>query len=272
MLSTAQSWRPGDFSEQAHISQATLDEHAIVFTTHPKNEPQSGTQWPDDDGYWTGHGLAPARRAARRGVDEPLRTELRAEPGPPLDRSATSRTRTRTSRRSDSTRWCRPAVDVRRKRRRVRRAVVVAADALAHLRRPGDLHPRANQSFDLVADGGSDNTWITQVGDAPRSGRSPTFRDAVLGRPVQVAARPATAAGLPGGFDVAWDSPTEGTDLRHDRAADREGRRHPIDGSRYDNPWATPRSTQAIKIADPAGGVKLDFAHGRRIVTQVTGR
>ena len=66
MLSTAQSYRPGDFSEQAHISQATLDEHAIVFTTHPKNEPQSGTQWPDSDGYWTGDGSLP--RAAQQGA------------------------------------------------------------------------------------------------------------------------------------------------------------------------------------------------------------
>ena len=66
MLSTAQSYRPGTPSEQHHVSQATLDEHAIVFTTHPKNEPQSGTQWPDDDGYWTGNGIAAPRRAARR--------------------------------------------------------------------------------------------------------------------------------------------------------------------------------------------------------------
>ena len=59
MLSTAQSYRPGKAIEQHHISQATLDESAIVFTTHPKNEPQSGTQWPDDDGYWTGNGSLP---------------------------------------------------------------------------------------------------------------------------------------------------------------------------------------------------------------------
>ena len=80
MLSTAQSYRPGYASEQHHISQATLDEQAIVFTTHPKNEPQSGTQWPDDDGYWTGQRQPAARRAARRAVDQPLRARLR-EPG-----------------------------------------------------------------------------------------------------------------------------------------------------------------------------------------------
>ena len=46
--------------------QATLDEQAIVFTTHPKNEPQSGTQWPDDDGYWTGNGSLPRARSTAR--------------------------------------------------------------------------------------------------------------------------------------------------------------------------------------------------------------
>ncbi len=84
MLSTAQSYRPGDFSEQAHISQATLDEHAIVFTTHPKNEPQSGTQWPDSDGYWTGDGSLP--RAAQQGaVSMSLYAPAFVPSGPPLD-------------------------------------------------------------------------------------------------------------------------------------------------------------------------------------------
>ena len=84
MLSTAQSYRPGKASEQHHISQATLDENAIVFTTHPKNEPQSGTQWPDDDGYWTGNGSLP--RAAQHGaLSMSLYTPVFANPGPPLD-------------------------------------------------------------------------------------------------------------------------------------------------------------------------------------------
>ena len=60
MLSTAQDHRFGMFSEQAHAWQATLGTDAIVFTTHPKNEPQTGTKWPDGDGYWTGTGSMPA--------------------------------------------------------------------------------------------------------------------------------------------------------------------------------------------------------------------
>lgn len=59
MLSTAQSYRPGDFGEQYHAWQATLDEEAVVFTTHPTNEPEVGTEWPDSDGCWTGTGSMP---------------------------------------------------------------------------------------------------------------------------------------------------------------------------------------------------------------------
>ncbi len=83
MLSTAQSYRPGRASEQHHVSQATLDENAIVFTTHPKNEPQSGTAWPDDDGYWTGNGSLP--RAAQHGaLSMSLYAPVFENPGPPL--------------------------------------------------------------------------------------------------------------------------------------------------------------------------------------------
>src|SRR5207344_2049272 len=60
MLSTAQDHRFGMFAEQHHAWQATLGADAIVFTTHPKNEPQAGTEWPDDDGYFTGTGSMPA--------------------------------------------------------------------------------------------------------------------------------------------------------------------------------------------------------------------
>ena len=79
----------------------------------------------------------------------------------------------------------------------------MAADALAHLRRPGIFTHGLTQSFDLVADGGPDNTWITQVGDAATFGSFAAFRAAVLAAdPVQVTARPVGATGLPGGFDV----------------------------------------------------------------------
>jgi hypothetical protein len=141
MLSTAQSYRPGYASEQHHISQATLDEQAIVFTTHPKNEPQSGTQWPDDDGYWTGNGSLP--RAAQHGA---LSISLYAPafaahrvPLPRLHACVLPAGALRRGRAAER-------LDVRTPGQRLRGAVVVAADAVAHVHRPGDLHPRAHEA------------------------------------------------------------------------------------------------------------------------------
>jgi hypothetical protein len=269
MLSTAQSHRPGDFSEQAHISQATLDEHAIVFTTHPKNEPQSGTQWPDEDGYWTGTGSLP--RAAQHGaVSLSLYTPGFAPIGPPLDAFGYL----------DYTHAYFP---------QERFDEIVQEGGWTFGRRgdgyvalwswrptrwrtyddPGIFTHGLTQPFDLVADGGPDNTWITQVGDVRSFGSFARFRAAVLGAPVQVTPHPPAATGLPGGFDVAWTSPTEGT-VTFGSAAPLTvgGRTVPIDAyPRYDNPWSrTAFDADVVRIADRHGAATLDFASGRRTV------
>jgi hypothetical protein len=269
MLSTAQAWRTGDHSEQAHISQASLDEHAIVFTTHPKNEPESGTMWRDDDGYWTGTGSLP--RAAQHGaVSMSLYAPTFTPIGPPLD----------TFGYLAYTHAYFP---------QERFDEVVQAGGWTFAKRgdgyvalwswrptrwrtyddPGIYTHGLTQSFDLVADGGPDNTWITQVGDADQFGSFAAFRDAVLSRPVGVSVRPVTGAGLPGGFDVAWDSPTEGP-LTFGTVAPLtvQGSVVPIDAyPRYDNPWSrTPFDSPVVRIADRHRGVSLDFSSGRRTV------
>jgi hypothetical protein len=81
-----------------------------------------------------------------------------------------------------------------------------------------------------------------------------------------VTPRPA-ANGLAGGFDVAWDSPTEGP-LTFGQTAPLtvKGAAVPIDAyARYDNPWSTtPFDATTVKIADAQSGVTLDFASGKR--------
>jgi hypothetical protein len=129
------------------------------------------------------------------------------------------------------------------------------------------------KSFDLVADGGADNVWLTQVGDSSQFRNFAAFRAAVLAHPVQVAARPAVGA-LAGGFDVSYESPTEGAVSFGTTGPLRvKGADVALDtGKRYDNPWALANfGAAAITIADTAGALKLDFAHGTR-VTSVTGR
>ena len=241
-----------------------------MFTTHPKNEPQSGTQWPDDDGYWTGTGSLP--RAAQHGaVSMSLYAPAFAPSGPPLDAFSYL-----------------PYTHAYFPQERFDQVVQAGGWTFGqrgdgyvalwswrptHWRTyndPGIFTHGLTQSFDLVADGGPDNTWITQVGDAATFRSFADFRDAVLGRAVQVSPRPATPAGLPGGFDVAWDSPTEGP-LTFGTTAPLtvKGGVVPIDSyPRYDNPWSqTPFDSPVVKIADRASALVLDFSTGRRSVT-----
>lgn len=59
MLSTAQQYHPGEFGDQQHIWQATLDGGIAVFSTHP------GAAFFDDNArnfspsYWVGNGINP---------------------------------------------------------------------------------------------------------------------------------------------------------------------------------------------------------------------
>ena len=266
MLSTAQDYRPGAAGDQVHVSQATLDERAIVFTTHPKNEPVTGTQWPDRDGYWTGFGTLP--RAAQHGaLAASLYAPGFANPGAPLtafrylpythayfpqevfDEVVTEGPWT-FGRKADGyvglyswrpTQW-RTYDD------------------------PGIFTHGLTQSFDLVAPGGPDNVWLTQVGDAKEYTNFAAFRAAVGAHPVQVSVRP-PAAGLARGFDVSYHSPSEGV-VAFGTTGDLV-----VDGKpvalkrdwRYDNPWSLNLfDTPVVEIADKAGGLQLDFAASKR--------
>lgn len=59
MLSAAQDWRPGQRSEQAHVWQATLDTEALVFTNHPRTGVPSVADPEAREGYWTGEAALP---------------------------------------------------------------------------------------------------------------------------------------------------------------------------------------------------------------------
>ena len=231
-----------------HISQATLDEHAIVFTTHPKNEPQSGTQWPDDDGYWTGNGSLP--RAAQHGAVSislyapafaPTGSAARLVRLPRLHARVLPAGALRRGGAAGGWTFGRRATATSRCGRGGRRTGAPTTT-------PGSSPTASRSPFDLVADGGADNMWITQVGDAAKFGSFAAFRTAVLGRAGAGARRDRRPRpGCPGGFDVAWDSPTEGP-LTFGTTAPLtvKGAVEPIDGyPRYDNPW----SHDAVRLA-----------------------
>ena len=266
MLSTAQSYRPGRFGEQAHVSQATLDENAIVFTTHPKNEPSTSTQPADSDGYWTGTGSLP--RAAQHGaLSMSLYAPTFANPGPPLtafrylNYTHAYFPQERFDEVTQSGNWTFG--------RRGDGYVALYSWRPVHWRDYPDPAGRVNnltQPFDLVADGGSDNAWLTQVGDAKKFGDFAAFQAAVLSHDVGVTPRPAIGA-LAGGFDVTYESPTEGmVAFGTTGSLSVNGADTPLNtGKRYDNPWSLAAfDTSKITIADAAGDLRLDFADASR--------
>ncbi|MBN2624912.1 MAG: hypothetical protein JXA83_16150, partial [Acidimicrobiales bacterium] len=117
------------------------------------------------------------------------------------------------------------------------------------------------EPFDLVAEGGADNVWISEVGDAGRWGSFDDFAAAVTSAAVTVEPRPAGADGLPGGFDVTYDSPSSGAlafgttgPLTVDGA---EVALH--GGNRFDNPFGTtPFGSPSVAIAESGATLALD--------------
>lgn len=267
MLSTVNDFRPGTHSEQHHVWQATLSEDAVVFSTLPKNEPFPGAGgWPDADGYWTGNGALP--RSAQHG-----RTSISLyAPRIPNEFALGGFTRLDythawfpTERFDEVVReghwtfgregngyvalWSHRPVDWR-------------------LYEPGEVFTDGlTDPFDLVAPGGPDNVWIAHVGSRRHDGSFQSFMDDLTARTPQVEVRTPTATGFPGGFDVVFDSPSEGVmtigqDGPFTVAGDEVSLRNEL---RYDNPWSTtPFQSDVIEIGDDEGRLVLDFAANER--------
>ncbi|HUW03803.1 MAG TPA: hypothetical protein VMW08_15710 [Acidimicrobiales bacterium] len=273
MLSTALDHRQGDFSDQAHVWQATLSEDAIVFTTHPKNEPFLGEDsFPDADGYWTGSGSLP--RSAQ--VDSmsislyspTFATVAQDDTGPLAMFTYLEATHAFFPTEKfdevviDDSGWVfgrqgdgyvgiwshRPAAFV---------------DPV-----PDDIFTNGlTEPFDLRADGGPDNVWITEVGDTDTHGSFEEFRAGLVAATVDVRARPARADGLPGGFDVIYTSPTLGNvTFGQDGPLTVDGTEVPLrHDARYDNPFAqVPFDSQRYEISDDEGSLTLDFSSSTR--------
>lgn len=263
MLSTAQNHRPGMFADQHHAWQATFDEQAIVFTTHPKNEPEVGTEWPDGDGYWTGTGSMPA--SAQQGttaihVYDPAFDAPGAGPLETFDYIGTTHAyfpqeyfdevvtdgQWVFGRKGDGfvglwsqreTRW-RDAPE-------------------------GAFTHGLTQPFDLVAEGGADNVWIVEVGRAA-DGTFAEFQAALRAAHVAVL----VAESAPPQYTVTFASPSQG-DLEF--VATHQGaneNRLLVDGDevaigdypRFDTPWLQAEwEARRFEIAEGDARLVLDF-------------
>ena len=275
MLSSAVDYRAGSFASQIHTWQATLDANALVFTNHPFRPIIAAQDWGFDEeqgGYWTGEASIP--RAAQHEnvgiyVYAPQYAMRNAAPFDyfrwepythayfPQDRfdEVVQEGSWTFGRLGDGyvalyswrpTRWIEydPAV--------------YATDGMV---RP----------FDLMADGGADNVWIVECGRAADFGSFAAFREAVAGAAVTVTPLgPGQESGIADGFDVVYESPSQGriTFGWHAPLVVR-GVEQALGGfPRYDNPFAqTPFDAPLVEIAAEGYGVRLDFAAGERTLT-----
>jgi hypothetical protein len=121
--------------------------------------------------------------------------------------------------------------------------------------------------FDLVAEGGADNVWIIELGDADRSGSFQEFCAACAGAEITVDDPGWTADGPHPGFGVRYESPAEGlVEWRRDTGLLVDGA--PVDlehDHRFDNPYTSIRRGETVvPIRDDVGGWELDLAAGTR--------
>jgi hypothetical protein len=269
LLSSALAYRPGTAGFQHHAWQATLDERAVVFTTHPGNPPSSDAgDYLDHDRYWTGSATLPC-------VVQRCRVAIvRYEPAfacPADDLLAPFAYESYThaffpTQHFDEVRSVGHWTFGRR-----RGAFV----GLWSWRAPSWRHhdPASvftnglTEPFDLVADGGADDVWICELGDVDRWGSFDAFCDALVGASVEVDDPGWAGDGPHPGFAVRYASPAEGL------VASSPSAPLAVDGvevsvrdrARFRNRYSEvgPAAT-TIPIADELGRWTLDLAAGTR--------
>lgn len=283
MLSTAQDWRPGQRGEQDHIWQATFDPDTLVFTQHPRVPVSSEDDASDNTSHWTGDGGIP-RSAQVENVNISL-----YDPAYEGDGGVGSGSYSFTY--EDYTHAWFPTEHFDEVVQRDGWTIGRKGDGYIALwsARPtewreytdGEFTRGLTEDFDLVAPGGPDNAWITEVADA---GDYDSFEDFVATitatKPVVtgISCPPGGECTTPdaGGITVTYDSPTQGT-LAYSWDKDvpvpdqapltvdgEEVDLHP-EGLRWDAPYATAMFDDGVYSAEYEGStLALDFTKGER--------
>jgi hypothetical protein len=269
MLSTAQAYRPGCAGFQFHIGQATLDEHAVVFTNHPGNpaSPAPG-DYRDDDRYWTGSATLPLavqhdRTAWHVYTPAFAPPELDVLSGfSYLDHTHAYVPTERFDEVLERDHW----VFARRRGGYV---------ALWSWRRPTwREHDPATVftnglcgRFDLVALGGPDNVWLLHVGDVDQHPDLESFAAACRDHEPEVHDHGWAADGAHRGFDAEWRCPG-GAHLRlgSDASLRVDGRTVALHRQRrWENRWTLlDRGATRLRIEDEVGGFDVDLGTGSR--------
>ena len=205
-LASVQDHRFGAMRDQAHSWQAAIDADALVFTNHPVTDRDESTDWDDDGrpGYWTGEASMPRSAQYERaaihiyqpawdeGTDELLWTVFGYQPLThafvPQDRfdEVTQDDHWTIARKGDG--WI-ALWSWRKPTWRDTDPAKFATDAMT-------------KPFDLVAEGGPENVWIAEVGEAADGGFD-EWKESIL------ASRP-TVDRSDDGFTVGYDSTSAG--------------------------------------------------------------
>ena len=272
ILSSAQDYRAGSFAWQVQSWQVTFDPNALVFTTHPSRPPLQTTDWYADTetgSYWTGEASMPRSAQHDNVAIHIYAPQYRRVNAPPFD----------FFQYEPYTHAYFPqdffdevvqdgAWTIGRFRDgyialySYRPAQWVVYDPTVYATK-GMVKP-----FDLKADGGADNVWIVECGRSADWGSFDRFREAITAAAVTVVPR-ASQGGFPQGFDVTYESPSQGTmTFGWTGPLMIKGAAVPItDFARHDNPWAhTTFNTQSARIERDGFGVEIDTQHAVRRV------
>ncbi|MCC7076145.1 MAG: hypothetical protein IT198_03380 [Acidimicrobiia bacterium] len=299
MLSAAVDWRPGQRSEQVHTWQATLDADALVFTNHPREGVPAAGDPNAREGYWTGEASIPRVAHHERSLVAVYSPQY---PSIPIGSGGFGLAYENYTHAFFPTERFDEIVE--------RDGWVVGRLGEGYVALwswrparwrtydPGREHTRGlTERFDLVARGGADNVWITEVATASDfpAGADPfaAFVDSVtsvrpdvtpyMGRyPCPRVSGSASAffcLHLPwDGFTVSYTSPTGGPvefawtprspAARPFRVDGREIDLHP-GPARWDSPWAQAAWDSGIYHAASDGwSLDLDFTTGERVTSR----
>ncbi|OYO23970.1 hypothetical protein CGZ93_05560 [Enemella dayhoffiae] len=268
MLSSVQDYRPGCVGRQYHAWQATLSPDAVVFTTHPGNPDRAranGGRWVDDDLYWNGGLTMPRTAQSGRALISIYAPRFPA--GREADQAEANYL--------PMTHAFLPTQHFDEVRQVGGWTVARSGDGYVGLwsQRPTRWAPVApnpaglNRPYDLVADGGADNVWITEVGSREQYGSFDAFVRALERARVEAVPR-GVANGVAQGFDVTYHSPAEG------RLAFGSSGLFTVDGRMVDqhsgpraaNPFVRAESgTGQWRIDIDGAQLELDLFRGTRV-------
>jgi hypothetical protein len=280
MLSTAQDWRPGQRGEQDHIWQATIDPDTLVFTQHPRVPVSSADDASDNTSHWTGDGAIP-RSAQVENVSISLYD-------PAYEGDGGVGTGSYSFTYEDYTHAWFPTEHFDQVVQRDGWTIGRKGDGYIALwsarptewrkYKPGEFTRDLKEDFDLMAPGGPDNAWITEVAQAGDYDSFDDFVDTITATKPQAtgpfSCTDGSCADDP--VTVTYDSPTQGTLTYGWDPAKPVGDQVPLtqdgkdvdlhpDGVRWDAPFASATFDDGVYSASLDGStLALDFPKATR--------